>query len=169
MNSFAQQDVLAACEFYGDQLAVTAPLDGVKVMIAIAAVESGGGDVKFIGNDCGPRHEPAYEANGAAWAQKAMAPLLAVYPPIGAPPQSPAACSYGPWQMMFCNFVSATPAELESNLDLCARNFLRFFNAYVIGSQKAKTLADIGEVWNMGHKGPDPAYVAKLQIAYDAA
>ena len=162
--SFTKLAVLLACEQYGTQLQVPAGLDGAKVMQAIASNESS------LGANCGPRHEPAYEANGAPWARNVMTALLALYPPVGDPPQSPAACSYGPWQMMFCNFDStATPARLLVDLDLCARNFVRFFNAYVMGSQKAQTLADIGEIWNMGHIAPDPAYVVKLQAAYSAA
>ena len=38
-----------------------------------------------------------------------------------------------------------------------------------MGSQKAQSLADIGEIWNMGHIAPNPAYVVKLQAAYSAA
>lgn len=163
MNSFAQQDVLAACEFYGEQLRVPAPLDGVKVMRAIASVESS------MGANCGPRHEPAYEANGALWARVSMAPLLAIYPPVGNPPQSPAAMSYGPWQLMFLNFERCfTPQQLETDIDVCAREFVRWFNSYVVGD-KPQDLAEIGEIWNAGHITPDPAYVAKLQAAYGAA
>lgn len=163
MNSFPKAAVLAACQQYGSQLKVPSGLDGARVMQAIASNESS------LGADCGPRHEPAYEANGALWARKAMARLLAQYPPVGDPPQSPAACSYGPWQMMFLNFENATPGQLETDLDLCAQNFVRFFNAYVIGEMKAETLADIGEIWNEGHEGVDVAYVTRLQAAYDAA
>jgi hypothetical protein len=163
MNSFPHGDVLAVCAQYGPQLHVQAGLDPVRVMAAIASNESS------MGVNCGPRHEPAYEANGAAWARAAMAPLLAKYPPVGSPPQSPAACSYGPWQMMFVNFQNCTPDQLLSDIDACALNFVRFFNGYVIATKKASNLAEIGEVWNTGRITSDPAYVAKLQAAYDAA
>jgi hypothetical protein len=169
MNSFPKIAVLAACAQYGPLLKVPAGLDGERVMIAIAAVESGGGDVGSVGHNCGPRHEPAYESGGARWAQVAMAPLLAQYPPIGMPPQSPAACSYGPWQMMFLNFQRCyTPAQLESGLEICASEFVRWFNQYM-GPKHPQNLAEIGEIWNVGHITPDPAYTAKLQKSYDSA
>jgi len=38
----------------------------------------------------------------------------------------------------------------------------------VIGARHAVTLADIGEVWNLGHIAPDPAYTVKLHLAYGA-
>jgi hypothetical protein len=129
-------------------------------MAAIASNESS------LGADCGPRHEPAYEAGGAVWARKAMAPLLSLYPPVGEPPQSPAACSYGPWQMMFLNCPGASPEILLSDLEACAGFFVKQFNSYVEGAQHAVTLEEIGEVWNMGHIAPDPAYTTKLAAAY---
>jgi hypothetical protein len=163
MNSFPKAQVLAACQQHGPALSVPPSLDPVRVMIAIASNESS------LGADCGPRHEPAYEAGGAHWAQAAMTPLLALYPPAGDPPESPAACSYGPWQMMFLNFTRGlTPEQLESDLDLCAREFVRWFDSYV-ASKIPQCLADIGDIWNLGHIAPDPAYTNKLQAAYDAA
>lgn len=165
MNSFPKQDVLAACSQYGPGLIVPAGLDGIKIMAAIASNESS------VGANCGPRHEPAYEAGGAGWAQPAMAPLLAQYPPVGNPPQSPAAMSYGPWQMMFVNFQFQrvyTPAQLQSDLGICAREFVRFFNGYVAGKHP-QGLDEIGAIWNMGHIAPDPAYTDRLQQAYDSA
>lgn len=168
MNSFAKGDVLVACASYGLQLLVVASLDPVKVAKAIASNESS------FGYNCGPRHEPAYEATGALWARKAMTPLLVQYPPVGIPPQSPAACSYGPWQMMFCNFQGCTPQQLLTDLDLCASEFVRFFNLYVIQEKNAQTLEDIAEVWNEGHETTNPdlgvlSYYHHLQAAYNAA
>jgi hypothetical protein len=101
-----------------------------------------------------------------------MAPLLAEYPPAGDPAQSPAAMSYGPWQMMFCNFATAVQVSIvagTAELADYAQEFVRFFNDYVIFSRRAQTLAEIGEVWNEGHIAPDPAYVAKLTAAYGLA
>jgi hypothetical protein len=162
VNSFPKAAVLAACQQYGSQLEVPEGIDGIKLMIAIASNESN------IGVNCGPRHEPAYEATGAAWAQKAMAPLLAQYPPVGNPPQSPAACSYGTWQMMFVNYKDVTPSQLLTDLEACAQNFVRFFNT-VLMAKHPQTLAEIGEIWNMGHIAPDPVYTNRLQIAYNQA
>lgn len=171
MTSFPVQDCLDVCAQYGPSLHVPAGLDPVKVMTAIGAVESGGGDVNQIGHNCGPRHEPAYEADGVPWAKKAMAPLLAKYPPVGKPPQSPAACSYGMFQMMFLNF--STPAQEviiagAATVELYAQEFISWFNSYVV-HKNPQSLADIGSIWNAGHITQDLPYTTKLQKAYDAA
>ncbi len=170
MTTFAVQDVLNICAEYGPSLRVPAGLDPVKVMTAISAVETGGGDVRYVGNNCGPRHEPAYEAGGAHWAQAAMAPLLAEYPPVGNPPQSPAACSYGPWQMMFLNFSVPIQQSIIAGtvtLDDYASEFVRWFNSFETG-KRPQNLDQVGEIWNAGHITPDPAYTNKLEAAYAA-
>lgn len=154
MSNFAKADVLAACDTYGRLLDVDPTLDGRGVMAAIASNESS------LGANCGPRHEPAYDRGGSLAGGKAQMLLLAKF-------GSAAACSYGPWQMMFDNFSVEDPAVLQTDLDVCAREFVSFFNRYVIQTRHAVSLADIGETWNLGHIGPDPAYVAKLQAAYE--
>ncbi len=165
MNSFPKSDVLAACAKYGPVLKVPTGLDGERVMIAIAANESGGGDVNFVGHDCGPRHEPAYDVGGSVWASSpAQRALVAKYGRDGA-------SSFGPWQTMLINCPSFTPTELETNLDVCARCFVSHFNSYVAHFDP-KNLAEIGQIWNLGHKSIYPpasvvAYCEKLQKAYD--
>jgi len=155
MNSFPKQEVLDVCAQYGPRLRVPAGLDARRVMAAIAQVESG------LGGNCGPRHEPAYDTGGKVWNQSpAQRQLVARW-------KSDGASSFGPWQMMLPNCQGHTPAEMRSDLDVCALLFVSQFNLYVIGLRNAQTLAEIGEVWNMGHIAPDPEYVAKLQAAYD--
>ena len=159
-SNFPTADVLAACEQYGPQLRVAAPLDGPTVMRAIASNESS------IGANCGPRHEPAYDAGGTYGNGAVMQPLLVEY-------GSAAACSYGPWQMMFCNYSGAySPADLLVDLQASAVEFVRFFNSHV--SPHAFTLSDVGQIWNAGHVSAAPSpgvmtYVNRLQAAYDAA
>jgi hypothetical protein len=165
-SSFPQPQVLAACQKYGPLLNVPEGLTGWMVMLAIAAVESGGGDPNEAGNNCGPRHEPAYDVGGAPWARNVMAPLLVEYPPVGSPAQSPAAMSYGPWQMMFVNCPGATPYLLLTSVEACAQYFVHQFNSYVEAAEKAGNLDEIGEVWNAGHITADPAYTNKLTAAY---
>jgi hypothetical protein len=160
MDSFPQDEVLAACATYGPKLNVPDGLDAVKVMIAVASNESS------LGANCGPRHEPAYDVGGSL-AGGAQAGLLAEY-------GRAAACSYGPWQMMFANFQSRDVSGLSTDLDLLSQEFVRFFNAYVIAGRKATTLEQIGQVWNGGHVMTNPgsgvvAYCRELQAAYDAA
>jgi hypothetical protein len=159
-SSFLTADVLAACDEYGPQLRVPAPLDGVMTMRAIASNESS------TGADCGPRHEPAYDAGGVYGDGAVMRPLLAAY-------GAAAACSYGPWQMMFCNYSGAySPSELLVDLQANAVEFVRFFNNNV--ATRVTSLSDIGQVWNSGHVSTAPSpgvvtYVSRLQAAYDAA
>lgn len=167
MNSFPKADVLAACAQYGPQLNLVTtagadgtPLDGIRLMIAISFNES------TFGANCGPRHEPAYD-NGGSYATGGQIALLSTY-------GSAAACSYGPWQMMFGNFVNATPTQLLTSLDACAQQFVRFFNSYVIHGHHAASISDIGQIWNGGHVSANPspgvmAYCTKLQTAYDQA
>jgi len=169
MISFPKDQVIAACFKYGPLLVVEGPLDGTRLMQAIAAVESGGGDIHSIGHDCGPRHESAYDVNGSAWRDsKEQQHLVEQF-------GSDAACSYGPWQTMFINCPGYTFLELKTNLDDCARAFVAYFNSYVVHTMGAKTLDEIAEVYNAGHvlKGNIPPgvqqYINQLGKAYIAA
>lgn len=159
---FARDLVIASCRHYGPELKVEAPLNGARVALAIASNESS------VGANCGPRHEPSYDTDGAIYKASALQrELVQSYGPA-------AACSYGPWQMMFVNIDrGVSPGDLLTDLDLCARNFVRFFNSYVIDVRRAVSLTDIGQVWNGGHKTPTPspaveAYCAHLAAAYAA-
>jgi hypothetical protein len=154
--NFSKADVLEASLTYGSQMKVAPPLDGRGVMLALSSNESS------FGADCGPRHEPAYDIGGSLSHGQEQALLLQQYP-------NQAACSFGPWQMMFVNFTPYAHAKIANGtVELIdyAQEFVRFFNRYVIGVRKAASLAEIGEVWNLGHIGPDPVYVAKLEKAY---
>lgn len=156
MANFTKADILEASLNYGTQLKITPPLDGRGVMFALSSNESS------YGADCGPRHEPAYDIGGSLSHGQEQALLLQQYP-------KHAACSFGPWQMMFINFTPEVQAKIAAgSVELIdyAQEFVRFFNRYVIGVRKAGSLAEMGEVWNLGHIGPDPVYVAKLAKAY---
>lgn len=148
---------------YGPMLNLPAGLDGVHLMIALAINESS------LGRDVGPRHEPAYDVGGSVYQNsEQQRSLVDKY-------GSAAACSYGPWQMMFINFAQSITPDQLSDFDLCAREFVRFFNSYVIRTRKADTLSEVGQVWNGGHvfQAELPAgianYVKKLQENYDSA
>lgn len=163
MNSFNTEDVVAACREYGPMLKMPAGLDAARVMLAIAAVESGGDDPNYAGHDCGPRHEPAYDVGGSIYRKSTLVQNLVKE--FG----SAAASSYGPWQCMYDNCLGHTPQELIASLDLCAQVFVTQFNSYVEGTRHASTLDEIGQVWNLGHVAPDPVYTAKLEKAYGNA
>lgn len=141
--SFEKADVIRTCEEYGKQLQVPYPIDGIALMKAIAQVESS------MGLNC-KRHEPAYDTDGQVW--KGSREQQALVKEFG----SDAACSFGPWQVMFLNvptwFVPpATPEQMETDLDVCARAFVEFFNRYVIRTRQASTVPEIGQVYNGGH------------------
>lgn len=162
MNSFPKDAVLAACKEYSPMLKIPSSLIAGNVMIAIAAVESGGGDVNYVGNNCGPRYEPAYDVGGSIYIKS---PNQQTYVRKWG---KDAACSYGPWQCMFDNCLGHTPQEMETSIDICAQVFVVQFNNYVEKFRKASTLDEIGEVWNLGHIAPDSSYTTKLQKAYSS-
>ena len=178
MNSFTQPDVLAACSKYGPQLNVDGieylrpdgavqSVSGAALMLAIAAVETGGGQVDYAGHDCGPRHEPAYDEGGKFWkTSNSLQLLIGEY-------GSQAAMSYGPWQMMFDNFTlgefhTFVPSSLTTDLEFLAVNFVNFFNHYVLHFHPT-SVVEVGEIWNAGHITSDPAYTDKLMDAYSVA
>lgn len=169
MNSFPKADILEVCAKFGPQLKTPTGLDGERLMISIAANESGGGDVNFVGHDCGPRHEPAYDVGGSVWASSpAQRSLVTQYGRDGA-------SSFGPWQMMLINCPSATPKQLTTDLDVCVASFVSFFNSYV-AHQRPVNVEQIGQIWNGGHiyKTSNPPtgvlkYCAELKLAYDSA
>ncbi len=137
MISFPKEQVLAACQKYGPLLLVPSDLDGIRVMAAIAQVES------TMGMNCGPRFEEAYFDGGKFCGpeQKHLNDEFGY----------DAASSFGPWQLMFINCPGYTPDELKKDLNCCARAFVAHFNNYVIRGKGAKTLEEIGMVWNGGH------------------
>lgn len=158
MVSFAKSDVIAACESFGPQLQVPVDLSGPAVMQAIASNESS------IGANCGPRQEPAYSTGGVLVGPE-QSYLLRQYG------DAVAGSSHGPWQMMFINFSPEAQTAIAAgtaDVTTFAQEFVRFFNAYVIRARHAQDLAQIGEVWNLGHVGSDPLYVEKLTASYQS-
>lgn len=162
MLTFPCTDVLDVCLQAGKQLQVPAGLDPARVMLAIAAVESGGADPRFAGHNCGPRHESAYDSQGFFWRHSPVQQdLVREY-------GQDAACSFGPWQMMFCNFhPTLTPADVKTDLHVLGEEFVGHFNRTMQRKQPA-SLDEIGQIWNTGKKRDDPDYTTKLQRAYDA-
>lgn len=164
MTSFQREDVLDSCALFGSMLNLPTGIDRRKIMAAIASNESS------TGANCGPRREPAYDVGGSLSTRPQQAAALKKYGSV-------APCSYGPWQMMFVNFSPEAQNKIATGtvgIDDYALEFVKFFNAYVIGARKAKTLQDIGQVWNLGHISQNPPasvvdYCKKLHSAYDAA
>jgi hypothetical protein len=95
---FSNEDVHKACDVEASNLVVPEGIDPFILMLAIASVESGGGDPTKAGWDCGPRYEKAYDLGGSFW--KISHQQRDLVEKFG----GQAACSFGPWQMMYCNF-----------------------------------------------------------------
>jgi hypothetical protein len=150
---FSQQQIAAACAQYGPELLNLPPgVTGPQLLWAISGNESS------FGANCTPRHEPAYDVGGPYGDGAVMKPLLALY-------GSAAACSYGPWQIMFCNVASGwTPTDLE-DLDKAAQATVAFMNVE-FSRFKPASLAEIGECWNAGHPIRPPSMPSPPVAAY---
>jgi hypothetical protein len=135
---FSHQEIADACRQFGPQLApLPEGVDGSRLLWALSGNESS------FGANSKPRHEPAFDAGGLYGDGAAMRTLLAKF-------GRAAACSYGPWQMMFCNapsdFTPASFGDLHQAAQAAVDQLNRFLRKY-----KPQSLAEIGECWNAGH------------------
>lgn len=149
--AFTKTEIAAACTQYGPTVvALPDGIDGVQLLWAMSGNESS------FGANVTPRHEPAFDVGGIYGDSEQMKPLLALY-------GSAAACSYGPWQVMFANVPEAAPESFD-NLDFCALASVAFLNKQLTRF-KPESLGDIGSIWNAGHiQNP---YSAQVQIYVD--
>jgi hypothetical protein len=133
------------------------PLDGARLLWAMAGRESS------FGQNMTPRHELAYDLGGIYAKNPQQAAGLQKYGRIFA-------CSYGPLQIMACNAPRYTPSELAEDAEMALIAAADRLENYVIAHQGAKTLADIGQCWNGGHKGATttPGYVEDITKYYAA-
>ena len=157
MDIVAAPIVRSLCEKYGPMLNVPTGIDGVALMEAVADNESS------YGSNCKPRYEHSYDVGGRN-DENEQTNLIERFGRM-------AACSYGPWQIMPCNALDFTPAELYNDPDSCAKAFVAFFNSRVIRHCGAKSVAEVGQVYNGGHISAQPnsdvmAYMAKLTRNY---
>ena len=136
--NFDKEEIVAACREYGPQIVgLPVGIDGAQLLWAMSGNESS------FGANCAPRHEPAFDVDGVYGSGPVMTPLLAKF-------GSAAACSYGPWQIMFCNApIEYTPDSFNS-LDNAAHATVVFLNRMIV-RWKPENLAEIGECWNGGH------------------
>ena len=158
MANFTPQQISDQCRLSGPTiLGIPHGIDGAQLLWAMSGNESS------FGVNCSPRHEPAFDVGGVYGSGVAMTTLLTKY-------GSAAACSYGPWQIMFVNCPSGwTPDDL-SNLGLATRATVLFLEK-LLTRWRPSDLAGIGECWNAGHPMVNPsaqvaAYVQKLTANY---
>lgn len=156
--NFMPQQIADVCRSFGPYLApLPAAIDGAQLLWAIAGNESS------FGINCTPRHEPAFDVGGVYGSGPVMAPLLAKYGPA-------AACSYGPWQLMFCNAPQVYTPDSFTDLDACATATVAYLNKF-LRRWSPRDLATIGECWNNGHPRTElragvAVYVQKLAANY---
>jgi hypothetical protein len=153
VTSFDRADVARYCRQFGPSVGpLPDGIDGAQLLWGIAGVESN------FGENCAPRHEPAYDIGGHYAAALPMPIILQRY-------GRAAACSYGPLQVMFCNAPLTWNPESFNFLSLAMQCSVQFLNT-LLRHWKPQSLDEIGECWNAGHITPDPAYTTKLESTY---
>jgi hypothetical protein len=157
--NFTPKQVSAECSALGPRVEALPPsIQGAQLLWALSGNESS------FGINCGPRHEPAFDVGGQFYRTSALQQSLVAK--FG----SAAACSYGPWQMMFCNAPASTVPATFDDVGNCASIILGFLNGQLKHFQP-RSLSDIGSIWNAGHiqKPLSPgvqAYANLLQLHY---
>ncbi len=83
---------------------------------------------------------------------------------------SAAACSYGPWQLLFVNAPQGTRPKDMQDLATCAQATVAFLNS-LLRRFHPQTLTGIGQCWNHGSPTSTPsvgvqAYCRQLAVYY---
>src|SRR6185437_2959221 len=165
-----QQVIAALCRVHGPKLSVLAPLDGERVLWALAGCES---DFGVYGL---PKHEDGYCA-GHRYDIPALTKRWGCA----------AHCSYGPWQVMFAHLDYLLPSpqrdpsllifaagdagpKFAATADYLCAATAQFLAAEILGRQKASTLAEIAKAYNHGNWADDyddSEYQGRAQKFYD--
>ena len=139
------------------RLHAPAGIDGAKLLWAIAGNESA------FGEDINPRHEPAYCPNENGRFARNIAGLSTMW-------GCWAHCSYGPWQLMFCNSNGVSPLTMANDCAAALYQTISFLNSYIFGRLGAKTIEQVGHAYNFGELpepgAPEDSYVTKLKLNY---
>lgn len=136
--NYSREEVARACRAWGKHLWLAPDIDGPRLLWALSGCESS------FGENCTPRHEPAYDVGGRYAENPDQAKLLKLYGSAGA-------CSYGPWQIMLVNCLpGATPEEMAVNVNRCALETIGFINRRILKAQRAETVTEIAEAYNSG-------------------
>lgn len=135
--NYSREEVARACRAWGGSLWLPPEIDGRKLLWALSGCESS------FGENCTPRHEPAFDVGGKYSTAPEQAKLLEDFGHAGA-------CSYGPWQILLVNCRPGTSPEHMTNLDRCGLETTVFLNARILKGEGAKTVAEIAEAYNSG-------------------
>lgn len=148
-------------EIVGSNYPKMTPLQGLdrgRFLWALAAVETSWGKNNI------PRHENAYDKGGLyAMKSQNLRQELSLYGPL-------AACSYGPWQMLYITakehgFVGH-PIELWK-ASISIEFVIRYFNEEIAAG--AECLEDLADAWNSGNfkdANKPMAYILQLKDFY---
>lgn len=149
---FTRAQIAAACKLAQIE-PVPMEVDGAQLLWAIAGNESS------FGFNCTPRYEPAFDRGGPY----ADIPMLNRF-------GRDAACSWGPWQIMFANCPPDYAPEDMKDLTKAVFATAAFLNHQLYRFEPT-SLAAIAAIWNGGNPGaivkPQvAAYAAKLESNY---
>jgi hypothetical protein len=148
MMDYTRKQISDACREYGSKLEnLPQNIDGPQLLFAISGNESS------FGANCTPRYEPAYDTGGI-YADTAF---LARFGRL-------AACSLGPWQIMFANCPPNFTPESMQFLSNCAVATAAFLSRQLARFEPT-SLASIAAIWN----GGNPGAIVKPQVAAYAA
>lgn len=134
--NFTRQQFAAACPLLGPTVhPLPANISGPQLLWAL------GGNESSFGTNCTPRHEPAFDREGAYGREPDQANLLNLY-------ESAGACSYGPLQIMLVNAKGMAPHDFD-DLNRAMVASIQFLNSQ-LDRFKPQTLSQIGALWNGG-------------------
>ena len=139
ITSISRPALIALCVEYGSKLQeLPVGIIGKQLLWALAGNESS------FGADTIPRHEPAFDKGGYYADKPPMPDLLLRY-------GSPAACSYGPWQILYANcWMLTNPLAMMDSPEICAQCTVDQLNKFMRYSHPV-SLIEIGMLWNAGH------------------
>lgn len=145
------------CQFYAPTVKAPPGVDPYALLYALGMAESSGGTFNIT------RYEKSYHSGRYA--------VPALIEKFGAA----AACSYGPWQIMYVNATDVLGHDVDPIRlhipEVAAVASIRWLNEHVIG-RGAVTVRDIADAWNTGnHRDANVphAYIAKVERWYGEA
>jgi hypothetical protein len=140
---FTKEQIAAACQTGTPLGPLPEGVYGPQLLWAIAGNESS------FGFNCTPRYEQAFDFGGPY----ADAALLNRF-------GRAAACSYGPWQIMFCNCPQDyMPADMQ-DLNKATLATVLFLNRQ-LERYCPSSLSSIAAIWN----GGNPSAIARASVA----
>ncbi|HET9087127.1 MAG TPA: hypothetical protein VFN53_06380 [Acidobacteriaceae bacterium] len=157
------EDFVNLCLHYGPTIRTEVGnklslVDGSKLLLALSGNESS------FGHNCKPRHETGY-CTGFYSHNATIVGLTKLF-------GHGAHCSYGPWQIMFCNAANDATPDKFRDAEYGAIQTVRFMNQILRANNPPRSLHEWGEVWNGGHvgaRGPGVLnYCEELQKNWDA-